>query len=100
MQQRTTTWRQLLKLHGSEFLTWLEKNELRLKVFNKLAEDLEYYVKMSLMPNSYGEDLNVRSFIECIPSIYSNCDDPQTYQQEFAVLTYAHVHFLERYRRT
>jgi len=102
MQKRNITWSRLLKLHGQEYRTWLDENEKRFQIFNKLAEDLEHYVIESLKPRPYEDastDDLCKMFVYSIPDILGKCDDAQIYEQNMAALAYAHVHLLERYRR-
>lgn len=102
MQKREFTWRRLLKLHGQEYRAWLDENEKRFQIFNKLAEDLEYFVINSLKPRPYehaSTDDLCKMFVDCIPDVLGKCDDAQIYEQYMAALAYAHVHLLERYRR-
>lgn len=103
-QHRSMSWRRLLNLHKLGFSAWLDEKGERLKTFNKLAEDLEHYINMCLtigpfyernLPTAYL----CEQFANSVPSVFTNCDDPQMYEQYMASLAYAHVHLLERYRR-
>ena len=81
-QHRTMTWRRLLLLNKQEFLVWMNENQMRLRMYNKLAEDLEQYIKMCLTIGPFYEgnlstvDL-CKQFANCILGVYANCDDPQ-----------------------
>jgi len=102
MQHRSISWKQLLNLHKQEFLVWLDESGQRIKMFNKLADDLDRCIIFCLTPRPYGEDLSTlcKRFVDCIPSVFNNCDDPEMYDKELmAAPAYAHVHLLERYRR-
>jgi hypothetical protein len=105
---RSLTWRQLLNQHKREFLAWLEEKEVRLKTFNKLAEELEHFIIRCLTTglttdSFYAQDPSTaylcEQFATCIPGVFTNCDDPRMYKQDTAALAYAHVYLLERYRR-
>src|SRR5712692_4316944 len=102
MQKRETTWRKLLNLHQEEYRIWLDKDEKRFQIFDKLAEDLERYVITSLQPGPY-DDISIddlcKRFVHRIPDVLGNCDNANMYDEDMAALAYAHVHLLERYRR-
>ncbi len=108
-QYRTLSWHRLLNRHKQEFLAWMDENGTRLKMFNKLAEDLEQYVIHCLTIGPFYEGrlslIRLRptyfceQFANCIPDVFTNCDDPHMYEQYMAAQAYAHVHLLERYRR-
>jgi len=108
-QLRTLSWHRLLKLHNQEFFTWMDENGIRLKMFNKLAEDLEHYIIDCLTSGSFYEANHplrpllpmyfCEQFANCITDVFVNCDDPHMYEKYMAAQAYAHVHLLERYRR-
>lgn len=87
----------------------MDENGIRLKMFNKLAEDLEQYIIhcLTIGPFYEGRSSHIplsptyfcEHFANCIADVFTHCDDPHMYERYMAAQAYAHVHLLERYRR-
>ncbi len=79
----------------------MDQNGIRLRMFNRLAEALEQYLIMRLSVEPFPDEASpCEQFLSCVPGIYDDCDNLSRFEQDMAVEAYAHIHLLERYRRT
>jgi hypothetical protein len=98
--QKPFTWRQLLRVHGPAFLTWLQQSQWERNALKYLTMQLaDFLIDTINCMRSEVFDAPI-DFWSRIPDVRSACSDAGTFEKPFAVEAYAYVHLLERYRRT
>lgn len=88
------TKRQLQLDHAEDILGWLDANNVFRTRFERVGLSLSEFVIRNLV----NEDC-VRSFVDRLHEVIASCNE-QTFEDDLTALSYAHVHMLERYRRT
>jgi hypothetical protein len=97
---KAATWRQVLLRYGGPFLQWLTHSRAEGRLLESLANQLADFL-IGQIERVYHEwsDAPVE-FWKRIPTVRACCNQPDIFEQPFAVEAYAYVHLLERYRRT
>jgi len=98
--QKPFTWRQLLRVHGPAFFTWLQESEWERNALKRLAMQLSDFLIDSIECMRSEVSKAPLYFWSRIPDVRSACSDAGTFEKPLAVEAYAYVHLLERYRRT
>lgn len=86
--------RQLQLCHVADIRAWIDDNNVFRTRFERVGLSLSEFV----VRNPGNEDC-VRSFVARLHPVIASCNE-QTFDDELTALSYAHVHMLERYRRT
>ena len=89
------SWRHLLKLHGPDFLRWMDRNNVLFTCITRIANVLQPFIKNAIQSS---EDANAVWAVT--PAVMSKCNDQETYGMPFASEAYAWLHLLDRYSRT
>lgn len=99
-RDRRISWKKLLGESGPSFLGWLEQNHIRLRLYNTLAENLEYYFEQNFKPNLSSPDFS-HDFVDMLSQVHNSdkCADEKTFQTALSIQAYTYAHLLERYRR-
>ncbi len=98
--QQPTTWRQLLKQHGTSFLRWLRESTRAQQDLRRTADQLADFLIDSIDRLRAEWPEAPVEFWTRIPEVRSCCSDVETFEKPLAAEAYAYVHLLERYRRT
>lgn len=86
--------RQLQLAHVADIRAWLDDNNVFGTRFERVGLSLSEFVVRNLA----NEDC-VRPFVDRLHGVIARCNE-ETFEDELTALAYAHVHMLERYRRT
>ncbi len=89
------SWRHLLKLHGSDFLLWMDRNNVLFTCITRIANVLQPLSKNAIQSSEEANAIWVVT-----PAVMSKCNEQETYGMPFASEAYAWLHLLDRYSRT
>ena len=95
MNSLTKSWTRLQRDEGSDFLKWLEDNQILSRKF-KLIEDSLW----TLLHREVQTEEDALNVWRVTPAVISCCDDPGTYNLPQAPVAYAWLYLLDRYVRT
>jgi hypothetical protein len=92
-ERRKTTWKKLQKSTALRFSDWLSAGRLNADLV-RVQQILAACIIRSL-----STERDCEKFISRWHLVLTECDSPETFADWGNVLAYAHLHFLERYRR-